>query len=336
MKLRALIVILALAGTLMVAPSSSADGPGLQPGFTDALCPRPVDTDCATIAYPAIDVWSVSAILPVKNTDAAPDAEAVYDSLVPEPFTVPAERELAVLMFRLDIPTNPTSTATTDPGEGYAEGSVAIKVGFPAAHGFPYSEGFWNLAQPLNDPAQYEGGRSIGLPKYMAEAEVRRNADGTWTAGAEDWGKVDVASPGSEPVPGGNTLQIDWSPGTPPTGADTDALWRWAQYGDPLFVQTVPYDEVGSHDPAMVKFTTTGLTPLFGVPRTPASEYPDPEIGTATVTLEGDIPGAGNALTAASFSDLIAPGPHTVGGAFAYARGHAFLTIDNLENNTAT
>lgn len=326
---------LAACVVLAIAMPVTAQDPGLQPGFVESICPSrvPPDPDCATIAYPLVDVWAVAAILPIKQGDSA---AAAYDALIPEPFTPPAVREIALLMFRLDIPASPSSSIETDPGDGYAEGSVAIRVGFPAADGFPYDAGWWDLAQPLNDQSQYGAGRGVGLPKYMAEASVRRAANGDWAARALDWGKAEGQSggPGSVTVAGGNVLEIDWTPADPGVSDErAHQLWRWGQYGDPLFVQTAPYDEVSAHDPAMVKFSPTSLVPVYGVERTPLTEYPDPIIGTATVRLEGTIPGAHDTLAAGSFADLIDPGPHTVGGTLAFARGYAFLTTDNLSNN---
>lgn len=318
----------------LAAPTAGHAEPGVQPGLVESLClARTVpDPDCVTIAYPGVDVWAVSATLPIEES-----ATAAYDALIPAPFTPPSRRELGVLMFRLDIPANPSTSIESDPGEGYAEGSVAIRVGFPAAEGFPYREGWWDLAQPLNDASQYGAGRGVGLPKYMATAAVRRDPDGSWRASATDWGKhASQSGPGISTVPGGNILEINWTPSDPGVSADrAQALRSFGQYGEPLFLNSPPHDETGDRDPAMVKFTPAALIPVSGVARTPATEFPDPMLGTVTVRLEGLIPGSGDDVSAGSFADLLAPGPHTVAGTVAFARGYAFLTSDNLANNVA-
>ncbi|MEX2554800.1 MAG: hypothetical protein WEB06_04115 [Actinomycetota bacterium] len=333
---RLISILMAILAVSFAAPAE----PQLQPGLIEALCASrvPPDPDCLSIAYPAIDVWSVAAILPLREGEAA---TASYDSLIPPPFTPPpsGRREIAVLMFRLDLPMNPTSSIDTDPGAGYAEGSVAIRVGFPAAEGFPYSEGWWDLAQPLNDPSQYGAGRGVGLPKYMADASLRRLEDGTWAAAATGWGKADgqAGGPGSTTIEDGNVLTISWKPEElGPPGEHVEQVRAWGQYGEPLFVQTRPYDEnVPTHDPAMVKFTPASLVPLYDVRRTPLTEFPDPIVGTATVRLEGAIPGPGSTITSMPFSAILEPVDHVVAGTIAFTRGYAFLTTDDLRNNTA-
>ncbi len=319
---------IALLATLALWPAvAGTQGPQPQPGFVESLCPRAAapDPDCYTIALPA-EVWATAAAIPIKDDPAAIKA---YDSLIPEPFfPIPDRREIGVLMFRLDTTPSPARDIDTDPGPGYAEGSVAIRVGFPAQDRYPYREGWWDLAQPLNDQSQYGAGRDIGLPKYMADAGLRIDANGTWRAHATDWGPSDAEAPGSSTVPGANELHIEWTADEP--GADKERreqLWTWGQYGEPLFVQTPPYDEQGEHEPALVKFTTVSTLPVHGAPASPVTMAPDPRIGTAKVTLDGTTPAG------IDFAELIGPGVHQVAGTSAFTRGFAFITSDNLANN---
>lgn len=326
------VICAAVAAIVASALIPASADPGVQPGFLEGICVGriPPDPDCGAIAYPG-DVWSVAAILPVRA-----GGEAAYDALIPAPFyPIEGKREIAVLMFRLNVVPSPTSSIDTDPGDGYAEGSVAIRVGFPAHEGFPYREGWWDLAQPLNDQSQYDAGRGIGLPKYIAEAGLRRDGDGIWSGRALDWAKTaDQAAPGIARVAGGNVLRISWSPIEPVTTPEHRAKLRaWGQYGEPLFVQTRPFDENAAHDPAMVKFTPVAVLPLADVPRTPVTEYPDPVIGTARVTLEGSISGAHTNVSAGSFADILEPGEHVVAGTVAFGRGLAWVTSDDLRNN---
>lgn len=314
----------------MLAPSAAvAQTPQPQPGLAESLCPRLAapDPDCITIGIPA-EVWATAAIIPIKDD---PEAVQAYDSLIPAPFfPVPGRREVGVLMFRLNTSTSPDRTIDTDPGPGYAEGSVAIRVGFPAEEGYPYREGWWVIAQPLNDQSQYRPGRDIGLPKHMADAGLRIDASKTWRAHANDWAQGSKDAPGSAVVPGGNRLSIEWKAGERPEGPERrEQLWTWGQYGEALFVQRPPYDEAGEHAPGMVKFTTTSTVPLRGAPQTPVTMAPDPRIGNATVTLEGATPGG------VQFSDLVGSGAHSVAGTSAFTRGFAFITSDDLSNNRA-
>src|SRR3712207_5904749 len=201
-----LLGVAVLCAALVSVPSSRAQGP---PGFAQSLCPRAQapDPDCYTISIPA-EVWAVATTLRIKPTR---QAKRAYDSLIPEPFfPIPGRRRVAVLMFRLNTQMSPGSDANTDPGPGYAEGSVAIRVGFPARDGYPYRVGWWDLAQPLNDPSQYDAGRDIGLPKYMARAGLRI-ADGRWRAHATRWGRTGGGQPGAATVRRGNILRISWS-----------------------------------------------------------------------------------------------------------------------------
>ena len=318
----ALLALLAPAGVLGQAPQP-------QPGLAESLCPRLTapDPDCTTIGIPA-EVWATSAIVPIKDD---PQAAKAYDSLIPAPFfPLPGRRELGVLMFRLDTTPSSNRSIDDDPGAGYAEGSVAIRVGFPAKDGYPYREGWWVIAQPLNDQSQYGAGRAIGLPKHMADAGLRIDASKTWRAHAKDWAPGNKDTPGAAVVPGGNSLTIEWSAGERPEGPERrEQLWTWGQYGEALFVQRPPYDEGGEHAPGMVKFTTVSTVPLAGAPQTPVTMAPDPRIGNATVSLDGKTPGG------VPFSDLIGPGPHKVAGTSAFTRGFAFITSDDLSNNRA-
>src|SRR3712207_1186526 len=168
-------------------------------------------------------------------------------------------------MFRLDTTPSPGRTIDTDPGPGYAEGSVAIRVGFPAKEGYPCREGWWTIAQPLNDRSQYGAGRDIGLPKYMAHAGLRVDSPRKWRAHATDWARAAGKPPGRERVPGGNKLHIEWRDDEPAAGrARRQQLWTWGQYGEPLFVQKPPFDEPGPRKPALVKFTPVSTAPLTG------------------------------------------------------------------------
>jgi polyvinyl alcohol dehydrogenase (cytochrome) len=163
----------------------------------------------------------------------------------------------------------------------------------------------------------------------MSDAGLRIS-DGRWRAHATKWGLGDPAAPGAETVPRGNALEIEWSKRDPKVGKTRrQQLRTWGQYGEPLFVQTPPYDESGPHQPGMVKFTPASAVPVEGAPDSPLTSPPDPRIGTTSVRLAGKTSGG------TRFAKLIGRGRHRVAGTSAFTRGFAFITVDNLSNNQA-
>jgi hypothetical protein len=327
----------ALAATLVVgalAPASLADYRGTDPeAVAAALCPRPGQTtpDCYTIPVPAAQAWVVAAIAEPKE-----GAEALYDSLVRRPYTVPARRQVAVLSSRLNIPADPDAGPDTAPEPGYQEGSIALRVGFPARDGYPYTEGWFVLAQPISDVGQYDPGRDVGIPKYMADMTVSKTDDG-WRQTASGMGTSpsQVDGPGSTTVADGFALTIDWS--DVPVQADEQQVADvedWAVFGDPLLGHKRPYDDPAADldVPYMTKFTPSAFVPATSAAAfTPLTNGPDLRTGRADVTLTGLIP-----LTGVPWSDLVGPEQLTgIPGTAGFITGTLYMTFDDLSNDLA-
>lgn len=317
-----------------LAPASVADYRGTDPqDVVDALCPRPGQTtpDCYTIPVPGAQAWVVAAIAEPK-----PGAEALYDSLIRRPYTAPETRQVAVLSSRLNIPADLEAGPDTQPEPGYQEGSIAIRVGFPAKDGFPYSEGWFVLAQPISDFGQYEAGRDVGIPKYMADMTVTQTDDG-WQQTATDMGTSaeQTAGPGSTTVEDGIDLTIDWS--QVPVVAEEQAVTdveRWTVFGDPLLGHKRPYDDPAANLdlPYMTKFTPSAFVPVGSAGAvTPLTNGPDLRTGLTDVTLTGTIP-----TTDVPFSDLVGPEQLTdIPGTYGFVTGTLYMTFDDLSNEMA-
>lgn len=328
----------ALAGTLAltaVALPASGDPRGTHPQeVADALCERgaKIDSDCVNIPIPG-QAWVVAAL-----TKPRPGAEKLYDSLIRPPYKPAAQRQVAVLSSRLDIPGDASMTRDTDPGAGYQEGSIAIRVSLPPMEaGYPWTDGWLVLVQPINDYSQYEAGREVGIPKYLADMTTTKTAKG--------WRQVSIgfgAGPGqdkgigSTTVKGGGRLIIDWTTDKVKASEQQIAdVERWSVFGDPLVGHKRPFDDpkFDVTKPWLTKFTSTAYVPATQAAAfTPLTAGPDLEVGQTDVVLEGTIPGT----KGVPFSRLVGPKQLTdIPGVSAYFSGILYITTDGLANNMA-
>ncbi len=321
-----------LVGTLGSASYAEYRGTEAK-DVADALCPRPGQTtpDCYTLPVPGAQAWVVAAIAEPKE-----GAEALYDSLVPRPYLLPEKRQVALLSSRLNLGTgDPRNGPETAPDKGYQEGSIALRVGFPARDGFPYSEGWFVLAQPISDFGQYEAGRDVGIPKYMADMSVVKDGD-TWTQSALNMGSnaSQTNGPGSTTVTENDMdLSITWTPeAVEADEQEVKDVERWTIFGDPLFGHKRPYDDpnVNLDVPFMTKFTPAAYAPVGKAGAvTPLTYGPYLKTGLTDVTLTGNIP-----TTSTPWSDLVGPEQLTdIPGTFGFINGMLYITMDDLSND---
>ena len=324
----------ALALGAVVLPASG-DPRGTEPGtVVDALCERgaKVDDNCVTLPIPG-QAWVVAALTTPKT-----GAENLYDSLIRAPYTAPATRQVAVLSSRLDIPGDPSKTPETAPEAGYQEGSIAIRVTMPKMEaGYPWREGGLILTQPINDYGQYEAGRDVGIPKYLADMTTTKTANG-WRQEAKGFGAGpgQARGIGSSTVKSGGRLVINWTRAKV-TASDKQVadVERWTVFGDPLVGHRRPFDDRGFdvRNPWLTKFTPTAYVPATQAGAvTPATAGPDLELGRADVVLEGTIPGTKGVPS----SRLVGPKQLTgIPGVSAYFSGVLYITTDGLADNLA-
>jgi hypothetical protein len=155
--------------TALVGPPSEA--PQLDP--TDTTCsvfvPSP-DRYCAPIPLPA-EATALGTIIDVDPEDAA-----LYESLIPAPFSAPddvGDYQLSLLVFWLEIP--PT-VGTDGSQEGqYIEGQYALRAQRDG------KEGWFQLHVPVSNDSLYDAGRQAGLPKYLADMAMTSDEEG-WLA----------------------------------------------------------------------------------------------------------------------------------------------------------
>lgn len=337
------IAFLALLAALLLpaAFAAAAPTPGVPPA--EALCPRilPPDDDCYSAPLPS-EGWLLGTVVDVDPADAR--AIALYDELVTKHatgFRVPERRQIALLQFRLNVPGTPGSLDPENPGPGYGEASIALRVTREGGDGNPYTAGWFPLAQPVNDQGQYGAGRDVGIPKYMADIALAHDEAGWHGTTTRFGGRDQAGGPGIAPVDGGSSMRLDWAPAAPgaeePAGAD--AIRSWTRMEDPLFTVERPYDEDAvEHRPAMVKFTPVAwLESDSGEPENPITSRP-PQIGTMRVALDGALPLTPSGFAAtygrdARWSDLLSTDqPLTAPGAFWHAKGYTVITGDDLND----
>jgi hypothetical protein len=195
-------------------------------------------------------------------------------------------------------------------------------------------EGWLVLAQPINDFGQYQSGRDVGIPKYMADMSIEQTDTG-WRQSAVNMATTadQSARPGAE-TGEGTDLVIDWHASAPEATEEQVAdNERWVIFGGPLLGHDAPFDEVdGPGAPALTKFTPSAYVPATStLAITPFTQGPWIEMGTATVTLDGIIPVVG-----VPWSDLVGSEQLTdVPAAYAQINGALYMTFDGLENNLA-
>jgi hypothetical protein len=329
-----LLIAIALCAVLAApAAAQTAPSPGAPPA--NALCPRlvPPDPNCYTIPIPS-EGWLIGTIVDVNKRDKR--ATALYDQLLAQyapGFGAPKKRQIALLQFRLNVPGTPSAPDRTNPGPGYGEASIALRASFDGKDGYPWEDGWFPLAQPVNDSTQYGAGRADGIPKYMADISMTHD-DGGWHGSVLNWGGPDApGGPGSATVPGGNSMRLDWAPSAAPAPANAEQILSWTQLGEPLFTEVAPYDvRDADHAPWLVKFTPVPFA--WGSGADPLTTAP-PTLGTTTVSLQGTLPRSPSKWRGqATFADLLGTSePITVPGGFWYARGITYLTVDTLSDN---
>ncbi len=341
MKVRILLLVLVAAAALAAAVTSApaAPSPGVPPA--EALCPRvmPPDDDCYSIPLPS-EGWLLGSVVDVDPRDKR--AVRLYDALLAEHakgFGRPVKRQIAVLQFRLNVPGTPGSLEPRNPGPGYGEASIALRVSFDGRDSFPYRDGWFPLAQPVNDPSQYGAGRDVGIPKYMADIALTHD-DGGWHGVTEHFGGRDQAGgPGIATVAGGSSMRLDWAPSSR-RPANAEQILSWTRMEKPLFTVERPYDERNvDHRPAMVKFTPVAwLTTDESVPENPVTSR-DPQLGRMRITLRGTLPVTPGAFTErhgrdARWADLLGTRrPLNAAGAFWHAKGYTIITGDDLDDD---
>ena len=122
---------------------------------------------CVTEPIPG-EGWVVAAMRPPSR-----HALRVYRSLIPSFYAMPRRPMVAFTGSRLNVG-NPT-LSDADPGPGYMESAVEIRVRRGS------EEGWFPLATPVNDSSQYQAGRWVGIPKWMADLSMTHDHAGIIT-----------------------------------------------------------------------------------------------------------------------------------------------------------
>jgi Acetoacetate decarboxylase (ADC) len=195
MKLSRLLVPALLVTLAGAAPAGATTLANTCP-HVGSTAPNP---SCITEPIPG-EGWVVAAMrAPARRS------LSLYRSLIPDFYAMPRRPMVAFTGSRLNVG-SPT-VGTADPGQGYMESTVEIRV----RRGD--EEGWFPLATPVNDSSQYQAGRWVGIPKWMADLSMTPDhAAGTWTAAAT--------------APGNATAvfeRITWAPAKPARLSYADA-----------------------------------------------------------------------------------------------------------------
>lgn len=144
----------------------------------------PTDTTCS-VFVPSPDRYCVPLPLPAEATalgtiiDIDPEHAALYESLIPAPFSAPDQvddYQLSFLVFWLEIP--PTF-GTDGAQEGqYIEGQYALRAQRDG------KQGWFQLHVPVSSDSLYDAGREAGLPKYLADMAMTSDDTG-WNTFAD-------------------------------------------------------------------------------------------------------------------------------------------------------
>jgi len=254
------------------------------------------------IAFP-VQARQVTATVPLR-TDNGPVALDTYRSLVRAPYTMPAEPEVGLWFVDATIPHDlgPWRPAA------FTEASVAIKVVHEG------EEGWFHLSQPTNGQGNYDLGRGVGFPKYLATTTFGREGDG-WHATAHRGQR--------------RTMDLRWAPGG--GGPASASLTRWTLFFDPLFSLNPVFEGPATR----TKWTVKPFVPLrevtFGhapawLQVAPVSGLPAPTDGRMAYDLDPDLDTIDDTIpdvfpAGRTLADVIAPAG-TATGHFWSAEGY--------------
>lgn len=250
-----------LAAVTLVTPRATALGGSAN----EAPQVDPTDTTCS-VFVPSPDRYCAPIPLPAEATalgtiiDVDPANAALYESLIPAPFSAPddvADYQLSLLVFWLEIP--PT-LGTDGSQEGqYIEGQYALRAQRDG------KEGWFQLHVPVSDDSLYDAGRQAGLPKYLADMSMTSEEDG-WLAVAD---RNDDHGP--------DHISMDY---TASEGAASEALTRLVTQQD-VFFGTCPHldGRVPGTDYEWNRWWESKYTSI------PTAELAPPEAGTVSVTV---------------------------------------------------
>ncbi len=253
------------------------------------------------IAFP-VQARQVTATVPLRADNAGVALET-YRSLVRPPYAMPAEPEVGLWFVDATIPheLGPWRPAA------FTEASVAIKVVHQG------EEGWFHLSQPTNGQGNYDLGRGVGFPKYLA----------TTTFGQEGAAWHATARRGAR-----QTMDLRWTPGG---GAASASLTRWTLFRDPLF----SFNPVFEGPATRTKWTVKPYVPLhdltFGyAPQwlqvAPVTGLPKPTDGVMAYTLDPDLDTIDDTIpdifpAGRTLADVIAPSG-TATGQYWSAEGY--------------
>lgn len=285
------------------AVTALAFAPGAHAQATQEICPHvgtAPNPSCITQPLPG-EGWIVSGV-----TRADPAKLDLYRSLVPAPYVMHEDPMVAFIAFRLDVP-GIFSSGTADPDDGYGETSVMIRVRNGG------ESGWFPLATPVNDQSQYDAGRWVGIPKWLADLTLIRSGD-TWT--------------GTSTVPDQPTQvfeRVSWSPTAPTTAPDRElasALTRFAVFDDPMFTTVKPWDvPAESRYPERVKFTISAYVP--------EGPRPEPQPGTAVADVSHTI----GPDSLPRWRDLVPEGPQAMPGMFWRGKGVVYVSSERADGS---
>jgi hypothetical protein len=253
------------------------------------------------IAFP-VQARQVTATVPLR-TDNGSTALDTYRALVKPPYTMPARPQVGLWFVDATIPHDVGPWRPM----AFTEASVAIKVVHQG------EEGWFHLSQPTNGQGNYDLGRGVGFPKYLATTTFAQEGD-AWHATAHRGAR--------------RTMDLRWTPG----GATGDAeLTRWTLFRDPLF----SFNPVFSGPATRVKWTVKPFVPLrdltFGyAPQwlqvAPVTGLPKPTDGRMAYDLDADLDTIDDTIpdifpAGRNLADVIAPAG-TATGQFWSAEGY--------------
>lgn len=119
--------------------------------------------------------WIGTVVAPKRGDHRLP--LALYRSLIPAPYTMPAHPLVGLYLVDLYAPHSTQSNQPWNDYDHWLEGGVDLLVNY---HG---QLGWYHLAMPVNSDFEYGLGRDVGFPKYHAGAVFAPSGSG-WSAQA--------------------------------------------------------------------------------------------------------------------------------------------------------
>jgi len=283
---RLLVLGLALVSAAALAPVAQAD-----PCDDNVFACDP--SKGWPIAFP-VQARQVTATVPLRDDNAGVSLD-VYRSLVRAPYTMPAEPEVGLWFVSATIPheVGPWRPAA------FTEASIAIKVVHQG------EEGWFHLSQPTDGQGNYDLGRGVGFPKYLATTTFAQDGD-AWHA---------TANRGQR-----QTMDLRWTPGGATGGP---SLTRWTLFRDPLF----SFNPVFEGPATRTKWTVKPFVPLHDVTFgyappwlqvAPVSGLPKPADGLLAYDLDPDLDTIDDTIpdifpAGRTLADVIAPSGSATG-----------------------